>query len=130
MTTNQQTSDSEGLRRVEEKLDRLIDGLPRTYATQLETDRRFTAIEAIIKVIQGQIDGWGAVYRQEMKWAETEHKAMNSAVIDAERRIMAELKDNTKTTKSSRLAIWLCVGGWILTIALFIIGIIIAHVRW
>ena len=130
MTPSQaQTNDSnsDGLKRVEEKLDRLIDGLPKTYVTQAETDRRFMAIEALIKVVQSQIDGWSNIYRQEKNWAINEHQGVQAAISESERRITNKIDDNTKTTRGNRLVTWISIGGWILTIIVFTIGTIITH---
>lgn len=131
---NQHTQDSDGIRHIEDKLDTLIDSLPKTYVAQAEVERRFSAMEKILAAIQGQIDMWAGVYRTEKTWAATEHQSIHTAIGEAERRIMAELKDNTKTTqesaraaKSNRLTLWLCIGGWIVTVLLFIASVILAH---
>lgn len=111
------------IERLGDKVDALILSMPANYVQKVEYDPWRMQIEGRVLSIESDL-------KIGREWANNEHKALSNTVLDSERRIMAELKENTKTTKANRLTIALCAIGWIITIALFVISMLFAYHVW
>lgn len=118
------------IERLGDKLDALILSLPSNYVQKVEYDPWRVLMEGRLLVLENDA-------KTNKDWNNTEHKGIADAVVQSERRIMAELKSNTQKTednarvaRSSRLTIWLCVIGWLITIVLFIVSMLLAYHVW
>jgi len=111
------------IERLGDKLDALILSLPSNYVQKVEYDPWRTSMEG--RVLLLETDG-----KLERDWNSKEHTGLANAVIESERRIMAELKENTKTTKANHLTVLLCGIGWFITMALFVISMLFAYHVW
>ena len=111
------------IERLGDKLDALILSLPSNYVQKVEYDPWRTSMEG--RVLLLETDG-----KLERDWNSKEHTGLANAVIESERRIMAELKENTRTTKANRLTVLLCGIGWFITITLFVTSMLFAYHVW
>lgn len=124
MSDTNTSNEVEAIKELARKLDSFMALVPATYITRIEASTQFSNMSEKIADAKDALEALELKYREDYIRNNDEHTSLRDTVVLSERRIIEKIDDNNKTTWGNRLTLILGAFGWILTLGMVIIDLL------